>query len=177
MNYPTKFLLAALAIALCAAVAPLRAADESDAPPPPPPPDDKAPCEAGRPHGHGPRGEHLRHLARELDLTDAQKTKIKALAQEERDALKTLRAEGAKEHAAARAKAQALRESFRAKIRAELTPEQQAKFDALPARPRRHDGPREQCRPMPPPPCEGHDAPPPPPEDDDDAPAAGAPEK
>ena len=175
MNYPTKFLLAALAIALCAAVAPLRAADKSDAPPPPPPPDDKAPCEAGRPHGHGPRGEHLRHLARALDLTDAQKAKLQTLAQEERDALKTLRAEGAKEHAAARAKAQALRESFRAKIRAELTPEQQAKFDALPARPRRHDGPREQCRPMPPP-CEGHDAPPPPPEDDD-APATEAPAK
>ena len=36
------------------------------------------------------------------------------------------------------------------KIRAELTPEQQAKFDALPSRPRRHDGPREQCHPMPP---------------------------
>lgn len=175
MNFSTKFLLAALALALCAAVAPLHADDKSSATPPPPP-DDTTPCEGRRPHEQGPRGERLQHLTHELGLTDAQKAKIQAIAQEEREALKALRAEGAKERAAARAKFQALHESFRAKIRAELTPEQQAKFDALPARPRHHDGPREQCHHMPPPPCEGHDAPPPPP-DDDDAPAAEAPAK
>ena len=172
MNLSTKFLLAALALALCAAVAPLRAADESDTPPPPP--DGAAPCEAGKPRDRGPRGDHLQRMAQELGLTDAQKAKIQALAQEEREAMKALRTEKEQERDATRAKAKALRESFRAKIRAELTPEQQTKFDELAQRPPRHDGPREKCRSMPPPPCEGHDAPPPPP---DDAPDAEAPAK
>lgn len=76
--------------------------------------------------------KHLQHLAKDLGLTDQQKTQIGDILRKEADQLTALRDD---ESMARREKFKAMRkirEEGRQQIRALLTPEQQAKFDAMP---------------------------------------------
>jgi Spy/CpxP family protein refolding chaperone len=107
--------------------------------------------ESGRPDrpgkgpGPGQRAERMKHLSETLGLTDAQKVQVEALFREELAAMKAIRDDAALADDARRAKGRELRESYRGKLRALLTPEQQAKFDAMPKPP--HGGPRGDKKP------------------------------
>ncbi len=177
MNSSLKFLLPALALVLGFALTHTRAAEDPEGPPAPPPSGKAqaaAPNQPPPPPHHGPRaerGDRLKHLARYLELTDAQKNKIAPILKEEIAAMKALRTEQANDREAQHAKMKALRESYRAKIRAELTPAQQAKLDQLPERPR---PPRGEDPDLPPKHGERHETPPPEHGPDDEAPAATA---
>lgn len=89
-----------------------------------------APSPAVGQHEHGgkhvKRGGELKRLADALNLTADQRDKIKDLFKQRREAMKALPKEEARGQ-----KGQEIRDAYRAKIRAVLTPEQQAKFDAI----------------------------------------------
>jgi Spy/CpxP family protein refolding chaperone len=70
-------------------------------------------------------------IAEELGLSDEQKAKFKAIKKEENAALKVVSEDKSLERAAKIAKNKEIREAHRAQVRALLTPEQQAKFDAM----------------------------------------------
>jgi len=82
-------------------------------------------------HGGGPGmrmmmggGNALDHLTKELDLTPEQQAKVTPIVDQAKPQLQAI-------HQEARQKAQAVMESTGAQIRPLLTPQQQAKFDAL----------------------------------------------
>ncbi len=93
----TRIALPAAALTLALALA-LPAAALAHGPGPGP----GGPCEYGGPGGpggpghgpggpgHGPRGPHFMHMLRDLDLTDAQRTQARALADEARKAIEPL---------------------------------------------------------------------------------------
>jgi Spy/CpxP family protein refolding chaperone len=76
--------------------------------------------------------EWLNDLAEELGLTDVQKSAVTAIMQKQRDQLKALRDDESLSRRDRMKKVRELREAGRAEIRAQLTPEQQKKFDAMP---------------------------------------------
>lgn len=76
--------------------------------------------------------ERLRHLAEELALTEVQKTRITAIMQAQRAKLEAIRTDEDLSRRKKLKKLRDLRETARLEIRAELTPEQQKKFDAMP---------------------------------------------
>jgi Spy/CpxP family protein refolding chaperone len=79
-----------------------------------------------------PRVSRVEKLSTELGLTDEQKASVAALYKEENAALKVITEDKSLERAAKIARNKEIREAHASKIRALLTPEQQAKFDALP---------------------------------------------
>jgi Spy/CpxP family protein refolding chaperone len=122
----TLFVLAALVSAPFAL-----ATDPAPAAPP-------APDAGARPH---PMMRHmmqrrLEFLTEKLNLTEDQRTKIKAIWKQSAGQVKALRDEASLAREDLRAKADAMRKANRDQVRAVLTPEQQAIFDQLPA-----DGP------------------------------------
>jgi Spy/CpxP family protein refolding chaperone len=78
----------------------------------------------------------LEFLTEKLNLTEDQRTKIKAIWKQSAGQVKALRDEASLAREDLRAKADAMRKANRDQVRAVLTPEQQAIFDQLPA-----DGP------------------------------------
>jgi Spy/CpxP family protein refolding chaperone len=78
-----------------------------------------------------PRVERAERLAAELGLSDEQTGKVKALFKEEAALLKAVSQDKELERKEKMARNKEIRETFAAKIRELLTPEQQAKFDAL----------------------------------------------
>jgi Spy/CpxP family protein refolding chaperone len=78
-----------------------------------------------------PRVSRVEKLSTELGLTDEQKASVAALYKEENAALKTVSDDKSLERAAKIAKNKEIRAAHAAKVRALLTPEQQAKFDAF----------------------------------------------
>lgn len=126
MKSKLSSLLAVLTLGSTLGLASLSAQAE-DAPPPPPPP----------PPPHGERGEQgpkmpnaakrLEHMAQQLGLSAEQKEQIKAVFQEEADAIRALR----ESEKASREQMKELRKSIRTKLEAILTPEQQAKFKEI----------------------------------------------
>lgn len=88
----------------------------------------------GREGKEGGPGDRMRQLAQHLELTPAQVEQMRPIMRANMEAMRALREDAALEGKARREKGQALRDENRAAIRAILTPEQQAKFDALPQR-------------------------------------------
>jgi Spy/CpxP family protein refolding chaperone len=82
--------------------------------------------------GHSKRGRHMKAL-KELNLTDAQKTQIKAIMEKSRPQMKALRENTTLDRAAKREQKKAIMQATGAQIRAILTAEQRAKFDTLQA--------------------------------------------
>jgi Spy/CpxP family protein refolding chaperone len=68
-----------------------------------------------------------------IQLSDAEKAKVKAIHEKYQPQVKALRDEAQKDRQATRAKAQQLREKIHAEVRASLTPEHQKQLDSLKA--------------------------------------------
>lgn len=74
--------------------------------------------------GHGKMGDPMEHLTKDLDLTADQQAKVQPIIDQAKPQFQAI-------HHEAMEKARALMESTGAQIRPLLTPEQQAKFDAM----------------------------------------------
>ncbi|MCF7688641.1 MAG: Spy/CpxP family protein refolding chaperone [Cephaloticoccus sp.] len=77
-------------------------------------------------------GDRMKHMVEELGLTEAQKGQIKGIMESQRAKMEALREDETTPRTEKRAKMQAMRDEIQKSIRAVLTPEQQAKFDAMP---------------------------------------------
>jgi Spy/CpxP family protein refolding chaperone len=86
-----------------------------------------------------PRISRVEKLSTELSLTDDQKTQIAAIHKKENAALKVVREDQSLERAAKAAKNKEIRAAHDANVRALLNSEQQAKFDTLVAKDKKHD--------------------------------------
>lgn len=92
----------------------------------------------GRPEPGQRAAERMKHMAEELGLTDAQKTAITAIMEKQRAQMEALRADESLSRKDKMQKRRELLEASRAEIRAQLTAEQQKKFDDMPPpRPRK----------------------------------------
>lgn len=93
---------------------------------------------AGQTAGKGDRGErreemrarHMQRMAQELNLTEAQKTQLKSLHEQQRAQMEALKNEALTVDQR-RAKMKELHTSFKTQTQAILTPEQQAKMQEL----------------------------------------------
>jgi len=85
------------------------------------------------------RGDRLAQMAKELDLTDAQKEKIKPILQDQAKAMTDLRDNKDLSREDRMAKMKEIREGLSAKLKPILTPEQFEKWGKL-----RAQGPRRQ---------------------------------
>jgi protein CpxP len=126
-----------LAAGLAVASASVFAADSTPAPTPAPAPGDHAAHPRLRAMMRQ-RAELRAHIAKRLDLTDAQKGQLKARRAETRTALQALRADSNLTQEQKRAKAKELVASSRTDLRSVLTPDQQAKLDQMRERVRKH---------------------------------------
>jgi len=126
MKYNIK-LITALALGSLLAVTALNAQEKSGKPARP----EGAPPGEGRP---GPQGggeaakERLAKMAEELNLTDAQKTKVQAAMKEQADKRKELRDATPEER---QEKAKAMREEMNKKMKEILTAEQYTKWEKM----------------------------------------------
>ena len=125
----SKLILALAGLALLAAPA-LRAADAPEAPPPGDKPDRHERREEMR--------ENLKKMAKELNLTADQQSKIEAIHQQAREALKALHDDTTLSEDQKHAKMKELRKSTEDQVHALLTPEQQAKAKELREKHGRH---------------------------------------
>ena len=83
--------------------------------------------------------DQLDDLSQKLNLTDAQKPQVKTILQDQRDQMKQAMTNSSASREETRAKMQGIHKASSAKIRALLTGEQKAKFDAMQG-PHRHMG-------------------------------------
>jgi len=120
MKTRSKILLSVLALA-AATAAPLASAQDAST----------RPEHREQRMGPGPRGDRLKMLSEHLGLTADQKAKLQPILKAERDALEALRDDRSLTREARRDKMREIMESHAAQVRAVLTPEQQAKLDAL----------------------------------------------
>lgn len=118
----SKFILVALTLLAPLSLTALRADEPA-----------KPAAREGRPAKgeKGPKGDRLANLTEQLSLTPAQVEKIKPILNSERDAMRALNQDTSLDREAKRPKMREIREAHDAKIRALLTPEQQAKMDAM----------------------------------------------
>lgn len=77
------------------------------------------------------KGDRVKMMSEELGLSEAQIAQIKPIMADEAKALKALQDDTSLAQDAKRGKMREIRQAHSAKIRAVLTPEQQAKFDAM----------------------------------------------
>jgi protein CpxP len=127
MKYSLKLLLALAGLALL--VSPGLRADEPAASP------------ADKPDRHERRGDNLKELTKELNLTADQQAQIKATRQQTRDAIKALHDDTSLSQDQKRAKMKELRKGERDQVEALLTPDQLPKFKELRGR---HSRPGEK---------------------------------
>lgn len=92
-------------------------------------PADKPPGAQGGPGGPGKHGPNFDKIAKELNLTDDQKTKMKAVLEEERTQMKALHQDTSLSKEERQAKMKEIRESTRSAIKQILTPEQLKKWE------------------------------------------------
>lgn len=90
---------------------------------------------AGKPgqRGEGRRGGSMK-MMQELNLTDAQKAKLKPIMEAQRDKMKTLREDTTMDRAAKMTKMKAMREEMEKKVDAILTSDQRKKFAEMKAK-------------------------------------------
>ncbi|RRJ94922.1 hypothetical protein Ga0100231_011905 [Opitutaceae bacterium TAV4] len=93
--------------------------------------DDKPSGKPGKPPAGQSAEARLEKLKTDLDLTDDQTTKIKAILFDEAAALKALRDDTSLDRKDKREKMMELRKTYREKTEAVLTAEQKAKFEKL----------------------------------------------
>lgn len=111
-------------------------AQDNGAPPPPPP------GQMGARHG-GMRGDRADFLAKKLNLTPDQVTQVKAIDADAWNQMKAMREDTTTAGQDKRAKMFEIHKASQDKIRALLTTDQQAKFDAMQAEMRARRGNRE----------------------------------
>lgn len=152
-----------------AALPAARAADETQPTPTPAPaaaPNADQP--AARPERRGrwmDPAEQLKHLTEYLTLTADQQAKILPILKDRQTKIQALMGDDSLSREDRRAKMMELGKASQDQIRAQLTPDQQQKFDAMP-RPGFGRGPRGEGaggEPPPPPPPPANTPPPPPP--------------
>lgn len=109
----------------------------------------QGPGPGGPPEGHrggGPGAnpkERAAHLAKKLNLTDEQKSKVEAIFQYEQKQLDKLREDSSLSREDRRAKFQQIRESTSSRVKEVLTKEQQQKYDEMHERmQKRHEHPK-----------------------------------
>lgn len=132
MNKFSRLAVPLVLIAMFTA-APLLRAEEAPSEPPA--------RERGRGGPGGPK-ERLQKMAEHLGLTAEQKEKVDAILKEQMEQGRAIRADESLTPEQRREKKQEFDKATRVKIRAVLTPEQQAKFEAMPRR--GPDGPRSE---------------------------------
>lgn len=95
-------------------------------------PKEKPPGAQGGLGGPGMRGRpNADQIAKDLSLTDAQKTKLKAALEEQQAKMKALRADTSLTQEEKKVKAKELREANQAKMKEILTPEQLEKWQKM----------------------------------------------
>lgn len=129
------------AFALCGAIAlgwlvanPIGAFAQTNQPQPAQPPPGPRRAEAGQP-APGPRfsiDQRVQRYTQQLNLTQEQQTKLRALLEEEQKKIQELRTNTAVAPPERMSKVRQIREETNNKIREMLTPEQREKFDAMP---------------------------------------------
>jgi len=120
MSILHKFLLAA--IILCGSAALAQTSDQATAASAPP----------GANQGRRDQVEgRLRHMSKQLNLTDDQKEKIKPVLQQEADQMKAIQSDSSLTPQQKRKKAHAIRRQFQPQIQALLTPEQKEKLQDM----------------------------------------------
>ena len=92
--------------------------------------------EAGAPAQAVKRPDPVQRLDKVLTFTDEQKTKVKAIYEDQAKQLKALRADASGDRKEAAAKARKINDDTNTKIKAILTPEQQTKFTEMLAKQR-----------------------------------------
>ena len=155
-NFGKSRMFRTAAIVLCGAGLGLSAAvAQQETAPPPPPDQQQGPPPNGQMQGH--RGmdpeRRVEMLQRRLDLNDSQTAQVRQIFTESHAQMMTLRSNASLAPEDRQAQMMTLHQGEQAKIRAVLTPDQQAKFDAMQARMREHhaDGGGESAPPPPPP--------------------------
>jgi len=128
-------------------------AQDPSAPPPPPPPGQDGPRHGGP---GGMRGNQVEFLTKKLNLTPDQVTQVKAIEDDSRKQMMTLREDTSNAGADKRAKMIDIHKAAQDKVRALLTDDQKTKYDALQAEMRermenRGGGPGAPLPPPPPP--------------------------
>lgn len=146
----------AAAVLLCGAGLVVSAAVAQQDAPPPPPPDGQ---QQGPPMGMAGHGgmdsqRHMEMMQQQLGLNADQMTQMKTILADGKAKMDALRANTSLAAEDRKAQAMAMRKDQMAKMRAILTPDQQAKFDAMQAqmRERRSGGMGGDAPPPPPPP-------------------------
>jgi Spy/CpxP family protein refolding chaperone len=122
-------LIAALAAGTLLALSPaLRADDSTNTPPAAPPAGGPPP---GDRHGPGMRGPNFDRLAEQLNLTDDQKPKVKAILGDQMEQMRDLWQDPSLSREDRMAKMKAIREATDAKLKAVLTVDQFKKFQDM----------------------------------------------
>lgn len=123
--------------------------------PAPPPPTQQQPPDAGHHHGGAEMQEHqLEHLTKALNLTPDQVAQVKTIQASSHQQMEALHGQSDSAAADRHEKMMSIHQTEQTSIRAVLTDEQKARFDAMQARMREH---REEHmrgdQPAPPPPA------------------------
>ncbi len=155
-NFGKTTMFRAAVVVLCSAGLGLSAAVAQQETAPPPPPDQQ---QGPPPNGQmqGQRGmdpqRRLEMMQQRLQLSDGQTAQVRQIFTESRAQMEAIRSNASLAPEDRRAQMMTLHQGEQARIRAVLTPDQQAKFDAMQARMReRHSGEGGQGAPPPPPP-------------------------
>jgi periplasmic protein CpxP/Spy len=144
-------------VVLCSAGLGLSAAvaQQETAPPPPPDQQQQGPPPNGQMQGprHMDPERRVEMMQRRLDLNDSQTAQVRQIFTESRAQMETIRSNASLAPEDRRAQMMTLHQGEQARIRAVLTPDQQAKFDAMQAKMRERRGDEGgQGAPVPPPP-------------------------
>jgi Spy/CpxP family protein refolding chaperone len=159
-NLVQKRMFRTAVVVLCSAGLAMSAAvaQQETAPPPPPDQQQQGPPPDGQMQGpmRGGRGmdpeRRVEMMQRRLALNDSQTAQVRQILTESRAQAETIRSNAQLGPQDRRARMMTLHQGEQARIRAVLTPDQQAKFDAMQQRMREHRAEGE-----------GESAPPPPP--------------
>jgi Spy/CpxP family protein refolding chaperone len=156
-NFAKSRMFRAAAVVLCSAGLGLSAAvaQQETAPPPPPDQQQQGPPPNGQMQGprHMDPERRVEMMQQRLNLNDSQTAQVRQIFTESHAQMETIRSNASLAPGDRRAQMMTLHQGEQARIRAVLTPDQQAKFDAMQARVReRHGDEGGQGAPVPPPP-------------------------
>jgi periplasmic protein CpxP/Spy len=156
-NIATSRMFRAAVVMLCGAGLGLSAAvaQQETAPPPPPDQQQQGPPPNGQMQGqrHMDPERRIEKMQERLSLSDSQTAQVRQIFTESHAQMESIRSNGSLAPEDRRAQMMTLHQGEQARIRAVLTPDQQAKFDAMQARMReRRTEERGQGAPVPPPP-------------------------
>jgi periplasmic protein CpxP/Spy len=158
-NFGKSRMFRTAAVVLCSAGLGLSAAvaQQETAPPPPPDQQQQGPPPNGQMQGPGHRGmdseRRVEMMQQRLNLNDSQTAQVRQIFTESHAQMETIRSNASLAPEDRRAQMMTLHQGEQARIRTVLTPDQQAKFDAMQARMRERRGDEGgQGAPVPPPP-------------------------